>query len=169
MVICENGAKALAWEITARRATPEFFARHSVTVLSRQSDYWLEQQGRITHPLIYDRDSDHYVPIEWDKAFAMIGNELRALSDPSQVEFYPPADRATRRRSYINCSRESLGRITSRTVPTICHEPTSQGLPPAIGVGKGTCTLEDFNPADLIFVIGQNPGNQQPSDDDRVA
>ncbi len=88
VLMCENGTKALAWEITARSATPEFFAQHSVTELSGQSDYWLEQQGRVTHPLRYDPDSDHYVAIEWDKAFAIIGKELRALSDPRQVEFY---------------------------------------------------------------------------------
>jgi anaerobic selenocysteine-containing dehydrogenase len=80
-VICENGAKAVAFEITAKRVTPEFFAQHSVTELSRRSDYWLEQQGRITHPLVYDQGTDHYLPIDWQKAFALIGSELRAFPE----------------------------------------------------------------------------------------
>jgi anaerobic selenocysteine-containing dehydrogenase len=88
LVFCENGAKALAWESIKKRATPEFFAQYSVTVLARQSDYWLEQQGRITHPMMYDSASDHYVPVEWHKAFEIIGRELHALSHPNEAEFY---------------------------------------------------------------------------------
>jgi anaerobic selenocysteine-containing dehydrogenase len=85
---CENGAKALAWEATAKRVTPEFFAQHSVTELAQRSDYWLEEQGRITHPMVYDSATDHYVPIDWTNAFTLIGEELRALSHPNQAEFY---------------------------------------------------------------------------------
>ena len=84
LVFCENGAKALAWESTKKRATPEFFTQYSVTELERQSDYWLEQQGRITHPMMYDATSDHYVPVGWQQAFEMIGKELRALSHPKR-------------------------------------------------------------------------------------
>ena len=84
LVFCENGAKALAWESTKKRATPEFFAQYSVIELARQSDYWLEQQGRITHPMMYDSASDHYVPVEWQKAFEIIGKELRALYHPKR-------------------------------------------------------------------------------------
>jgi formate dehydrogenase major subunit len=162
VVICENGTKALAWEITARRATAEFFAQHSVTELSGQSDYWLEQQGRITHPLRYDPDSDHYVAIEWDKAFAIIGKELRAVSDPRQVEFYTSGRSSNEAAFLYQLFAREFGANNFPDCSNFCHEPTSQGLPPAIGVGKGTCTLEDFNYADLIFVIGQNPGTNSP-------
>jgi len=88
LVFCENGAKALAWESTKKRATPGFFAQYSVTELARQSDYWLEQQGRITHPVRYDFASDHYIPVEWQEAFEMIGKELHALSHPNEAELY---------------------------------------------------------------------------------
>ena len=162
LVICENGAKAVAWEITAKRATPEFFARHSVADLSRQSDYWLEQQGRITHPLFYDRDTDHYLPIEWDEAFALIGKELRALSNPKQVEFYTSGRSSNEAAFLYQLFAREYGANNFPDCSNYCHEPTSQGLPPAIGVGKGTCTLEDFNHADLIFVIGQNTGTNSP-------
>ena len=162
IVICENGAKAVAWEITAKRATPEFFAKHSVTELSRQSDYWLEQQGRITHPLVYDPKTDHYVVIEWDKAFAMIGKELRALSDPKQAEFYTSGRSSNEAAFLYQLFAREFGSNNFPDCSNYCHEPTSQGLPPSIGVGKGTCTLEDFNHADLIFVIGQNPGTNSP-------
>jgi molybdopterin-dependent oxidoreductase alpha subunit len=162
VVICENGTKALAWEITARRATPEFFTQHSVTELSGQSDYWLEQQGRITHPLRFDPDSDRYVAIEWNKAFEIIGKELRALSDPRQVEFYTSGRSSNEAAFLYQLFAREFGTNNFPDCSNFCHEPTSQGLPPAIGVGKGTCTLEDFNYADLIFVIGQNPGTNSP-------
>src|SRR6185312_8803208 len=84
---CENGAKATLWELTSRRCTPDFFAQHTVTELRGWSDYDLEQQGRLTHPMRYDRDSDKYVPCAWDEAFMAIGNELKRL-DPKSVIFY---------------------------------------------------------------------------------
>jgi anaerobic selenocysteine-containing dehydrogenase len=85
---CENGAKAVAFELTKRRVTREFFTTHTVHELNEHSDYWLEEQGRLTEPMRYDATTDRYVPIGWDDAFALIGRELRALEDPNQAEFY---------------------------------------------------------------------------------
>src|SRR4051812_47463971 len=39
---CENGGKAVAWEATAKRCTPDFFAAHTVTELAGLSDFELE-------------------------------------------------------------------------------------------------------------------------------
>ena len=162
LVVCENGAKPLAWEATARRATPEFFAQHSVTELARRSDYWLEEQGRITHPMVYDAKTDHYVPIEWTKAFALIGEELRALAHPNQAEFYTSGRSSNEAAFLYQLFAREFGANNFPDCSNYCHEATSQGLPPAIGVGKGTCLLEDFDHADLIFVIGQNTGTNSP-------
>ncbi len=162
LVICENGAKALAWEITAKRAAPEFFARHTVTELARQSDYWLEQQGRITHPMSYDAATDRYVPVSWNDAFELIGRELRGLADPNQAEFYT-SGRASNEAAFLyQLFAREFGTNNFPDCANYCHESTSVGLPPAIGVAKGTCLLEDFERADAIFVIGQNPGTNSP-------
>ena len=162
LVFCENGAKALAWESTKKRVTPEFFAQYSVTELARQSDYWLEQQGRITHPMMYDSASDHYVPVEWQKAFDVIGEELRALSHPNEAEFYTSGRSSNESAFLYQLFAREFGTNNFPDCSNFCHEPTSQGLPPAIGVGKGTCLLEDFNHADAIFIIGQNTGTNSP-------
>ena len=162
LVFCENGAKALAWESTKKRATPEFFARYSVSELARQSDYWLEQQGRITHPMIYDSASDRYVPVEWERAFEIIGKELRALSHPNEAEFYTSGRSSNESAFLYQLFAREFGTNNFPDCSNFCHEPTSQGLPPAIGVGKGTCQLEDFSLADAIFVIGQNAGTNSP-------
>jgi hypothetical protein len=42
---CENGAKAVVFELTKRRVTREFFAAHTVGELEQQSDCWLEAAG----------------------------------------------------------------------------------------------------------------------------
>jgi formate dehydrogenase major subunit len=162
LVFCENGAKALAWESTKKRATPEFFAQYSVTELARQSDYWLEQQGRLTQPMMYDSASDHYVPVEWQKAFEIIGKELRALSHPNEAEFYTSGRSSNESAFLYQLFAREFGTNNFPDCSNFCHEPTSQGLPPAIGVGKGTCQLEDFSLADAIFVIGQNTGTNSP-------
>ena len=162
LVFCENGAKALAWESTKKRATPAFFAQYSVTELARQSDYWLEQQGRITHPMMYDSASDHYVPVEWQKAFEIIGTELRGLSHPNEAEFYTSGRSSNESAFLYQLFAREFGTNNFPDCSNFCHEPTSQGLPPAIGVGKGTCQLEDFGLADAIFVIGQNTGTNSP-------
>jgi len=157
-VFCENGAKALAWESTRKRATPELFSRHSVTELARQSDYWLEQQGRITHPMMYHPGSDHYVPVEWQKALALIGEELRALAHPNEAEFYTSGRSSNEAAFLYQLFAREFGTNNFPDCSNFCHEPTSQGLPPAIGIGKGTCLLEDFKEADAIFIFGQNTG-----------
>jgi formate dehydrogenase major subunit len=159
---CENGAKALAHEATKFRATRDFFAQHSVTALREQSDYWLEMQGRLTEPMRYDPASDHYVPVAWDDAFALIGRHLRALADPNEAEFYTSGRTPNEAAFLYSVFVREYGTNNFPDCSNMCHEPTSRGLPPAIGVGKGTVVLDDFEHADAIFVIGQNPGTNAP-------
>ncbi|MCA7012942.1 FdhF/YdeP family oxidoreductase [Dickeya dadantii] len=159
---CENGAKAVSWEATRKAAGPDFFAEHSVSALRRQSDYFLEYQGRLTHPLRYDRDSDHYVPIGWDEAFALIAHHIRELDHPDQMELYT-SGRASNEASYLY---QLFGRMVGTNnfpdCSNMCHEASGTGLKQSIGVGKGTVRLADFEHADAIFVFGQNPGTNHP-------
>jgi molybdopterin-dependent oxidoreductase alpha subunit len=162
LVFCENGAKALAWESTARRVTPEFFAEHSVSWLRQQSDYWLEQQGRLTHPMSYNAATDHYEPVAWEQAFADIACALRSLANPSEADFYTSGRSSNEAAFLYQLFVREFGTNNFPDCSNFCHEPTSQGLPPAIGIGKGTCLLEDFEHADAIFIFGQNPGTNSP-------
>ncbi|AYH48539.1 CbbBc protein [Dickeya fangzhongdai] len=159
---CENGAKAVSWEATRKAAGPEFFAEHSVSTLRRQSDYFLEYQGRLTHPLRYDREHDHYVPIDWDDAFALIARHIRELDHPDQMELYT-SGRASNEASYLY---QLFGRMVGTNnfpdCSNMCHEASGTGLKQSIGVGKGTVRLQDFEHADAIFVFGQNPGTNHP-------
>ncbi len=158
---CENGAKATLWELTTRRCTPDFFAEHTVSELKTWRDYDLEQQGRLTHPMRYDRESDRYVPVSWEEAFEAIGRELRAL-DPKSTVFYA-SGRASLETSYLYALFARLyGHNNLPDSSNMCHETTSVGLKKVIGSPVGTCVLKDFEICDAIFFFGQNTGSNSP-------
>ena len=159
---CENGAKAVTWEATVKRVDPDFFAQHSVSELWTWSDHRLEDAGRLTEPLRYDPETDHFVPISWDEAFARAGAVLRALDDPHACEFYC-SGRASNEAAFLyQLFAREFGTNNFPDCSNMCHEATSVGLPKSIGIGKGTVTLEDFDHADAIFCIGHNPGTNHP-------
>jgi molybdopterin-dependent oxidoreductase alpha subunit len=158
---CENGAKAVTWEATTKRVPPEFFANNTVASLLKKTDYELENMGRLTHPMVYDRATDTYRAINWEDAFARIGEILRGLS-PDQVEFYT-SGRASNEAAYLyQLFAREYGTNNFPDCSNMCHEPTSVGLPRSIGIGKGTVSLEDFDSAELIISIGHNPGTNHP-------
>jgi molybdopterin-dependent oxidoreductase alpha subunit len=159
---CENGAKAVAWETTKKRVTRDFFATWTVSELERQSDHWLEDQGRLTEPMRYDPATDKYLPTSWDQAFALIGRELRALADPNEAEFYTSGRTSNEAAFLYQLFARLYGTNNFPDCSNMCHEPTSVGLPESIGIGKGTVVLEDFAHADAIFILGQNPGTNSP-------
>ncbi|GGF51543.1 formate dehydrogenase subunit alpha [Azorhizobium oxalatiphilum] len=159
---CENGGKAVAWEATQKRCTPEFFATHTVSGLSTWDDFDLEMVGRLTHPMRYDAATDHYVPVSWEEAFATTARHLNALPDPNMAEFYT-SGRASNEAAFLYQLFARLhGTNNFPDCSNMCHEATSVGLPVSIGVGKGTVLLEDFDTADAIFIFGQNPGTNSP-------
>ena len=158
---CENGAKATLWELTSRRCTPDFFARHTVTELRDWKEHDLEQAGRLTHPMRYDPASDTYVPCEWDEAFAAIGAELKAI-DPGSAVFYS-SGRASLETAYLYALFARLyGHNNLPDSSNMCHETTSVGLKKVIGSPVGTTVLDDFHLCDAIFFFGQNPGTNSP-------
>ena len=159
---CENGAKAVTWEATNKRVTPEFFAEHTVTELLQWSDYDLENAGRLTHPLVYDSATDTYQPIEWDAAFARIGEVMRSIPDPDMVEFYTSGRASNEAAFLFQLYAREYGTNNFPDCSNMCHEATSTGLPNSIGIGKGTVSLDDFDHCDLIISMGHNPGTNHP-------
>jgi len=159
---CENGAKAVTWEATSKRVTPEFLAANTVTSLLEKTDFELEGYGRLTHPLVYDSASDTLRPVEWDDAFKRIGELLRGMQSPDQVEFYT-SGRASNEAAYLfQLFAREFGTNNFPDCSNMCHEPTSVGLPQSIGIGKGTVSLDDFDNTELVISIGHNPGTNHP-------
>ncbi|PWT82823.1 MAG: hypothetical protein C5B44_01500 [Acidobacteria bacterium] len=158
---CENGVKHLADEATTKRLTPEFFKQWSVLDLSQQSDQWLGAQGRITHPMILRRAATHYEPIDWDEAFTLIARELNT-SHPDQAIFYTSGRTSNEAAFLYQLFARQFGTNNLPDCSNMCHESSGTALTETIGVGKGTVLLEDFEVAQAIFVIGQNPGTNHP-------
>jgi molybdopterin-dependent oxidoreductase alpha subunit len=159
---CENGAKAVAEEATRKRVTPEFFKEWSVAELSKKSDFWLGKQGRLTHPMLLRRGSEHYEPVSWDEAFALVAAELNTLASPDEAIFYT-SGRASNEAAFLyQLFVRQFGTNNLPDCSNMCHESSGSALTETIGVGKGTVTLEDFNLAQAIFIIGQNPGTNHP-------
>jgi len=159
---CENGVKAVAWEATEKRVRPDFFAAHTVSELRGWSDYELEHQGRLTHPMRYDAATDRYHAVDWDVAFREIGTVLNSLDHPDRAEFYT-SGRASNEAAFLYQLFVRLyGTNNFPDCSNMCHEASGVALRQSIGVGKGTVLLEDFEQAEAIFVIGQNPGTNHP-------
>ncbi|MFM9443984.1 FdhF/YdeP family oxidoreductase [Streptomyces acidiscabies] len=159
---CENGAKAVAEEATLRRVTPEFFAEHSVDDLATRSGYWLGQQGRLTHPMYLPEGADHYEPVSWDRAFAIMGEEFDRLGSPDEAVFYTSGRTSNEAAFLYQLFARELGTNNLPDCSNMCHESSGSALSETIGIGKGSVLLEDLYQADLIIVAGQNPGTNHP-------
>ena len=159
---CENGAKAVAEEATKRVVTPEFFARHSIADLEGRPEYWLSQQGRLTHPMVLRSGDDHYRPIGWDDAYRLIADELRALDSANEALFYTSGRTSNEAAFLYQLMVRSFGTNNLPDCSNMCHESSGTALIEAIGIGKGSVTVEDIIEADLIVIAGQNPGTNHP-------
>jgi len=159
---CENGAKAVAEEATKRVVTADFFARHSVAELAEQPEYWLSQQGRLTQPMVLPAGATHYQPISWDGAYRLIADELQALADPDEAVFYTSGRTSNEAAFLYQLLVRSFGTNNLPDCSNMCHESSGAALSDAIGIGKGSVTVEDLIGADLIMIAGQNPGTNHP-------
>jgi molybdopterin-dependent oxidoreductase alpha subunit len=159
---CENGAKAVADEAMKANVTPEFFAQHSVQELAEMSDYQLNGFGRIASPVVLKNGSNHYANISWDEAFDLIAERLTATSTPDRSVFYTSGRTSNEAAFLYQAFVRAYGTNNLPDCSNMCHESSGKGLGQTIGIGKGTVSLDDFNHADVIMVIGQNPGTNHP-------
>src|SRR5216683_2078341 len=159
---CENGAKHVADEATTKRVTPEFFTRWSIADLAEQSDHWLGQQGRLTSPMVLRSGATHYEKISWHEAFALIADELNALASADEAIFYTSGRTSNEAAFLYQLFVRQFGTNNLPDCSNMCHESSGAGMKESLGFGKGTVTLADFDLADAIFVIGQNPGTNHP-------
>lgn len=159
---CENGAKAMADEGTRKRIGAAFFAKYSVRELIQQPDHWLNDQGRLTEPLILLEGSEHYEPIEWAEAFKTIADKLNSLASPDEAIFYTSGRTSNEAAFLYQLFVRQFGTNNLPDCSNMCHESTSVALAESIGLGKATIRLDDFEKTDLVIIIGQNPGTNAP-------
>ena len=159
---CENGAKAFATEATKKRVTASFFAEHSVQSLSEQSDMWLDKQGRLTEPMFLRDGSNHYEPITWGDAFRLISDSVGSLDTADEAVLYTSGRTSNEAAFLWGTLARQIGTNNLPDCSNMCHESSGYALTEVIGIGKGTVRLSCFEKADLILVIGQNPGTNHP-------
>ncbi len=159
---CENGVKALTSEATRKHIGPEFFREHSIADLQKQTDHWLELQGRLVHPMVKCAGGAHYEPIEWGEAFELMARELSALPTPDAAAFYTSGRTSNEAAFLYQLFARQFGTNNLPDCSNMCHESSGVALKESIGIGKGCVKLEDFERADGIFIIGQNPGTNHP-------
>ncbi|BBH15785.1 formate dehydrogenase [Nocardioides baekrokdamisoli] len=159
---CENGAKHIADEATTRRVTREFFAANPVADLDSKSDYWLNQQGRLTEPMVKRPGSSHYEPIGWDDAFGLIADELNDLASPDEAMFYTSGRVSNEAAFLLQLFARAYGTNNLPDCSNMCHESSGSALNQTLGIGKGSVSLGDIHTSDLILVVGQNPGTNHP-------
>jgi molybdopterin-dependent oxidoreductase alpha subunit len=159
---CENGAKAFASEGTHKHATAHFFRHHSIAKMREQSDYWLEQQGRLVEPMVKREGATHYEPISWDEAFQLLARELNALPSPDAAAFYTSGRTSNEAAFLYQLFARQFGTNNLPDCSNMCHESSGAALNESIGIGKGCVTLEDLEKAGAIFILGQNPGTNHP-------
>ncbi|MFD8781141.1 FdhF/YdeP family oxidoreductase [Kitasatospora sp. NPDC059599] len=160
--ICENGIKHVTWEMTRKRVGRDFFAAHSVTELSGWSDFALEDQGRLTEPMVYDAAPDHYVPIGWKDAFELVGRTLRGLDHPDRAAFYTSGRLGNEATFLYQLMARELGTNNLPDCSNMCHEASGRALQAALGTGKGTVDLKDWEVADALFILGVNAASNAP-------
>lgn len=159
---CENGAKAVTWEATPLVVEPSFWAEHPVSDLLTRTEHWLGQQGRLVEPVHKAAGSDHYVPVSWDEAFSIVADRLNALDSPDQASFYTSGRTSNEAAFVYQLFVRAFGTNNLPDCSNMCHESTGAALGETIGVGKATITYDDFAQADLIVIMGQNPGTNHP-------
>ncbi|MEW2314458.1 FdhF/YdeP family oxidoreductase [Streptomyces bauhiniae] len=160
--ICENGIKHVTWEMTHKRVGPAFFAAHTVSELATWSDAALEDQGRLTHPMRYDADTDTYVPISWQDAFELVGSTLRNLDSPDQASYYTSGRLGNEATFLYQLMARELGTNNLPDCSNMCHEASGRAMQAALGTGKGTVDLEDWEKTDALFIIGVNAASNAP-------
>ncbi|GHC48131.1 FdhF/YdeP family oxidoreductase [Roseibacillus persicicus] len=159
---CENGAKAIATEITDRRVDREFFKQYSLLELGEKSDFWLNDAGRITEPFILDEGATHYRPASWEETFEVLAEELNACASPHDAIFYT-SGRASNEAAFLyQLFVRQFGTNNLPDCSNMCHESSGSALNETIGIGKGTVTLEEIETTDCVMVVGQNPGTNHP-------
>lgn len=159
---CENGVKAIAEEATSQRVDQDFFANYSISELHSKSDYWLGQQGRLTGPVVRKKGSDHFVPIDWEEVYELIGKKLNRLESPDEAVFYTSGRTSNEAAFLYQLFVRKFGTNNLPDCSNMCHESSGVALTETLGIGKGSVTLEDFPKAKLILIFGQNPGTNHP-------
>jgi molybdopterin-dependent oxidoreductase alpha subunit len=156
------GIKHATWELSPATTDRQFFAEHTVSELNEWNDYDLEKAGRLAEPLAYNPSIDKYEPISWEDAYALVGSALRALESPNQAAFYTSGRLSNEATFLYQLWVREFGTNNLPDCSNMCHEASGRAMTPALGTGKGTVDLHDWENADAIWLLGDNAATNAP-------
>ncbi|RKR30413.1 FdhF/YdeP family oxidoreductase [Arthrobacter oryzae] len=159
---CENGAKAVTWEATPITIPSSFWAEHPVSELRGRSEYWLGMQGRLIEPVYKPAGEDHYKPVSWDEALRIVADKLKGLDSPDHAAFYTSGRTSNEAAFLYQLLVRGYGTNNLPDCSNMCHESSGWAMGQTIGIGKATVSFDDYANADLIIIMGQNPGTNHP-------
>ncbi len=159
---CENGAKAIAEEATAKKLTPDFFSEHSIQELAALTDFEIGRKGRVAQPMYLPEGATHYQPISWDEAVDKIAHSLNSLASPDEAIFYTSGRTSNEAAFLYQLFVRAYGTNNLPDCSNMCHESSGVALGESLGIGKGSVKLEDLYEAEVIIILGQNPGTNHP-------
>ncbi len=159
---CENGMKAMAEEVQNKTIGQPFFEQYSLDELAAKTDFEIGKSGRLSEPLYLPPNGTHYQPISWDEAFKKVADSLNKLENPDKAIFYT-SGRTTNEAAFIyQLFIREFGTNNLPDCSNMCHEASGTALTQTLGLGKGSVTLDDLYKAELVMVVGQNPGTNHP-------
>jgi len=159
---CENGAKAIAEEATTKILDAKFFKTNSVNDLSLLNDYEIGKKGRVAQPVYLAAGDTHYRPVSWQEAFKKIAGHLHLCKSPDEAVFYTSGRTSNEAAFLYQLFVRQFGTNNLPDCSNMCHESSGVALTESLGIGKGSVTLEDFYKAEVILILGQNPGTNHP-------
>ena len=158
--VCKKSFQAMVADMQGG-VKPEFFATYSIPQLRAFSPYQMEHAGRLVQPVILEKGSQHYRPIDWDEALARIAAKLERTA-PEESFFYFSGRSSNEAGFLLQLFARLYGTNHVNNCSYYCHQASGVGLASVIGTGAGTVKLDDMEKADCVLLIGGNPASNHP-------
>ena len=126
------------------------------------TDFEIGRKGRIAAPMYVPPNGTHYEPISWEQAFRKIAETLNGLDSPDEAIFYTSGRTSNEAAFLYQLFVREYGTNNLPDCSNMCHESSGVALGESLGIGKGSVKLEDFYEAEVIIILGQNPGTNHP-------
>ena len=158
--VCKKSFQAMVADMQGG-VKPSFFETYSLPQLRAFSPHQMEHAGRLVQPVILEKGSQHYRPIDWAEAMERIATKLKATK-PAESFFYFSGRSSNEAGFLLQLLARLYGTNHVNNCSYYCHQASGVGLTSVIGTSAGTIALDDMENADCVFLIGGNPASNHP-------
>ncbi|MBM4023047.1 MAG: FdhF/YdeP family oxidoreductase, partial [Planctomycetes bacterium] len=158
--VCKKSFQAMVADMQGA-VKPAFFETYAIPQLRRFSPREMEHSGRLVQPVILEKGTQHYRPIEWAEAMGRIAAKL-ARTAPKESFFYFSGRSSNEAGFLLQLFARLYGTNHVNNCSYYCHQASGVGLASVIGTGAGTIQLDDMEKSDFTMLIGGNPASNHP-------